>query len=282
MTERRLPSPANVGAIALNSFREAVRDRVLYVFLVFGFLVIVSGKAIGWVSVGEDIKIVRDIGLAALGFFGMLIAVFVGANLIYKEMERKTVYVVLSRPVGRGEFLLGRYIGLLAVLVLMVVGMGVLFTLYQAALVWAGAAGYSEVEGGVLPLGMLQAQFLIAWEFVLLTAIAVFFSTATTPVLSAVFTFLLYVIGHAAEWIYIFADMMVDRKDAGFSDRFVSFLLRAVYYAVPNLQTFDIRLKAVHGMHMPAGEMALALLYGTGYAAAVLLASYILMRRKPL
>lgn len=272
----------NVGAIALNSFREAMRDRILYVFVVFALIVTASSKVIGWVSVGEDIKVVRDLGLASLGFFGMLITVFVGANLIHKEMDRRTIYVVLARPVGRGEFLLGRYLGLLGVLVLVVTAMGVFFTLYQAVLVWMGAGGLVEAEGGAVPFGLVQAQFLVVCEFVLLTAIAVFFSTATTPVLSAVFTFLAYVLGHAAEWIYIFAEMMIDKQDAGLWDKLMSMVLKGLYYAVPSLDVFDLRLEAVHGGVMAGGRLLLVLVYGVSYAAAVLLAAFLVMRRKPL
>ena len=107
----------NVGVIALNSFREAMRDRVLYVFVVFAVIVMASSKVIGWVSVGEDIKVVRDLGLASLGFFGMLITVFVGANLIHKEMDRRTIYVVLVPPLR--PFLV--YLLLLLPLLLLVV-----------------------------------------------------------------------------------------------------------------------------------------------------------------
>jgi ABC-type transport system involved in multi-copper enzyme maturation permease subunit len=272
----------NVSAIAVNSFREGVRDRILYVFVVFAIAVIASGKVIGWVSVGEDIKVVRDIGLTAMSLFGVLVAVFVGANLIHREIERHTIYTVLARPVGRGEFIVGRYLGLLGLVALVTAAMGVFFTLYQAVLVWAGAEGLSGVEGGAFPLAMLRCEFLIVFQFVMLVALAVFFSSATTPILSAVFTFVAYILGHMAGWIYQFSYMILDKPHATNADTVISYGLRAFYYLVPNLETFDTRLRAVHGLDIANGEFFLILTYGALYTVMVLLGAYLVIRRREL
>jgi len=272
----------NVSAIAVNSFREGVRDRILYVFIVFAVAVIALGKVIGWVSVGEDIKVVRDIGLAAMGLFGVMIAVFVGSNLIHKEIEQRTIYTVLARPVGRGEFVLGRYFGLLGLVCTLTAAMAVFFTIYQAILVWAGASGLNEAEGGAISLPLIRVQFLIVYQFVMIVALAVFFSTATTPVLSAVFTFVAYVLGHMVNWIYSFSDMMLEKRTPTFFDHFMSWVLKVFYYLVPNLETFDMRLRAVHGLDISNTEFLLALLYGASYSAMVLLGAYLVMNRRRL
>ncbi|MBN1809251.1 MAG: ABC transporter permease subunit [Planctomycetes bacterium] len=272
----------NVVAIAANGFREGVRDRILYVFFLFALAVIASAKLIGWVSVGEDIKVVRDIGLASMGLFGVMISIFVGASLVHREIERHTIYTVIARPVGRGEFILGRYLGLLGLVCSVTAAMGLFFTVYQAVLVWSGAAGLSDVEGGAVPFPLVRAQILIIFQFVVLVALAVFFSSTTTPVLSAVFTFLAYVLGHMAGWIYRFSDMVLDKRSVTVFDRAVSLFLKVLYYLVPNLETFDIKLRAVHNLDISNFEFACVLLYGVAYSAAVLLAAYLVLRRRQL
>src|SRR2546423_9441728 len=117
--------PGRTMAIARNAFREAVRDRVLYNLIVFALLLIGSAIFIGELSGGQEIKIVTDLGLSAMLLFGVFIAIFVGVGLLYKEIERRTLYVILSKPIGRGQFLLGKYLGLCLTLLVNVAIMGV-------------------------------------------------------------------------------------------------------------------------------------------------------------
>ena len=119
-------------AVAKNTFREAVRDRVLYLVAAFGLLVLASGKIIGWVSVGEDIVVVRNVGLSAISFFGAMIALFVGTGLIQREFVGRTIYTILARPVARWEFVLGKYIGLLGTVLVSAAAMSVVFLVYLA------------------------------------------------------------------------------------------------------------------------------------------------------
>src|SRR5208283_3951625 len=100
-------------AIALNTFREAVRDKILYVLLVFGILMILVSRAIGWVSFGGENKIMTDIGLAAIWMFSGMVSIFIGTGLIYKEIDKRTIYTVLAKPAERWQFLAGKYLGLL-------------------------------------------------------------------------------------------------------------------------------------------------------------------------
>ncbi|MBP7431889.1 MAG: ABC transporter permease, partial [Candidatus Hydrogenedentes bacterium] len=117
-------------AVARNTFREAVRDKVLYVLLLFAAAAIFGSKALGWISIGQDIKIVKDLSLAAVSVFGVLIAIFVGTNLVYKEIDKRTIYTILCRPMHRWEFILGKYAGLAALLALVTAVMAAVAAVY--------------------------------------------------------------------------------------------------------------------------------------------------------
>ena len=117
-------------AVAHNTFRESIRDKVLYVLLFFAVTTILGSKVLGWISIGQDIKIIKDICLTAMSVFGTLIAIFVGANLVYKEIDKKTLYTLLAQPMKRYEFMLGKYIGLMAVIVVSLAFMTIGGTFY--------------------------------------------------------------------------------------------------------------------------------------------------------
>ena len=176
-----------VTAIARNAFREAVRDRVLYNLVLFVLLLTGASVFIGELSGGQERKVIVDLGLSAMLLFGVFIAIFVGVGLVYKEIERRTIYAVFSKPVGRGEFLVGKYFGLCVTLLLNVAVMGVGVSL---ALVY--------VKGGWDPLILTiwPAVLLIYMELMLLTSIALLFSSFSSPALSALLTFFVFIIGH--------------------------------------------------------------------------------------
>ncbi|MCX5758490.1 MAG: ABC transporter permease subunit, partial [Candidatus Hydrogenedentes bacterium] len=142
-----------VYAIAHNTFREAVRDKVLYVLLFLAGASILGSKALGWISVGQDIKIMKDISLATIQVFGVLIAIFVGTNLVYKEIDKRTLYTIISRPIHRYEFVIGKYLGMAALLLFVTVVMAGVATAYVLALgggvtasfYWAATLIYAEL-----------------------------------------------------------------------------------------------------------------------------------------
>src|SRR5260370_25105905 len=157
-----------VAAIARNAFREAVRDRVLYNLVVFALLLIAGAIFLGELSAGQEAKIIVDLGLSAILLFGVFIAVFVGVGLVYKEIERRTLYAILSKPVGRGEFLLGKYLGLCLTLLANVIVMGAAVSL---ALIYA-RRGWDPLAGHIWP-----AILLIYVEFMIFTGVALLLSS---------------------------------------------------------------------------------------------------------
>lgn len=238
-------------AVAENTFRESVRDKVLYVLLFFAAVTIFGSKALGWISIGQDIKIVKDISLAAVSLFGVLIAIFVGTSLVYKEIDKRTLYTILSQPMHRWEFVLGKYlglVGLLAVVVLVMTGV---------------SAAYVVLLGGGLDAPYFAAVLLIYCKLLLVTALAILMSTLASPILGAVIVFSAYVFGHATG---VFRDLPPQ-----FDGTAARQLLEAAYYLIPNLANFDLRAEAANGVPVSAAYVAWTIAYGALYTAALLL-----------
>lgn len=256
----RIPSWTQaVGAIALNTFREAIRDRILYVLVAFTLVLIASSRLLSLLTVGDEEKIVKDLGLSGIALSGVLTAVFVGVSLVYKEIEKRTLYTLLATPVRRSQVVVGKYCGLLCVIVLNVVLMGGALCLLVAAR--GGSAGPI-----VLALIMIVAQLSVV------TAFAVLFSSFTNPTLSALGTLAVYVVGQLA-WSF-------ELLEARVGDGIVRSVCVVVGWLTPNLDRLDIKAQAVHGLALPSGYVAAGILYGVGYTIAVLLAACLLFERR--
>ena len=278
------PVTTRVMAVARNTFREAVRDRVLYLVAAFGLLVLVSGKIVGWVSVGEDIKIVRDVGLAAVSFFVGEDRDYCPALLILREPGGRTIYTTLARPVARWEFVIGKYLGLLGTVLVSAAAMAAVFLVYLV-IVTAVAPGEGMSEAGVpsaLGLPVFQSLFLTGCELVVVTALAVFFSSISTPILSAVFTSFAYVVGQFASDIAMFADMIGPQPGVEGGSRLGAFVLMVVYRVLPNLDMMNIRSGAAHGLAVSSGQVFWTLVYALAYAGFVLAAACVLFQRRNL
>ncbi len=250
-----------IWAIAVNTFREAIRDKVLYNILFFALVVILLSVTISNLTLGQRVKIIQDVGLASMSFFGLLMAIFVGIQLVYKEIQRRTVYVLLSKPVTRFQFLMGKYLGLAVTIVVNVLLMTVPFLLILAS-----------AEGFKPSLGLAAAVFLILVELMLVTAVALFFSTFSTPTLSAMFTLGVWIIGHLS------SDLRILGAASGAPG--VKELTTAVYYLVPNLNNFNLKTEAVYGLPIAPGFVIFAVLYGILYTALLLLAATVVFRRR--
>lgn len=251
-----------VAAIAHNTFRESIRDKVLYVLLFFEAVSILGAKALGWISVGQDVKIVKDISLASVSLFGVLIAIFVGTSLVYKEIDKRTLYTIVSQPLHRYEFVLGKYFGLMALLALTTAIMGVSSALYIVLL------------GGEVDLVFWTAIVLTYWKLLLVTAFAVLMSSLSSPILGAIIVFCLYVFGHATG---VFHDLPPQ-----FDGTHAKTILEAVYYIIPNLSNFDIRSEAANGVPVDPLYVLWVLGYGTAYTALMLILAGLAFQEKDL
>src|SRR5215218_9850377 len=183
--------------VAVNVFKESVRDRVPYNLAVFAVLLISSSYLLGQLTAGQDVKIIKDLGLAATAVFGLFIAIFIGIGLVSKEVERRSVYALLTKPLSRTHFIIGKYAGLVLTLAVNVSVMTI--ALYAVLGYLTFTQGRDARAGwdapGVDPR-LLIAVALIFVQLMIVTAIALFFSTFSTPILSAAFTLGFYIAGH--------------------------------------------------------------------------------------
>lgn len=260
---RRGLSGNRIAAIARNTFREAVRDRVLYNLVLFVLLLTGCAIFIGELSGGEERRITIDLGLSAMLLFGVFIAIFVGVALVYKEIERRTVYAIFAKPVGRGEFLLGKYLGLCLTLLVNVLVMGAGLSL---ALIYVGH-GLDPVVLRIWP-----AVLLIYFELLILTSFALFFSTFSSPALSALLTFFVFIIGHFSAALKGLAASMGSTSARVF--------FTALYYLLPNLENYSFITPAAHGQLPTKGEAAGAVLYAVIYICIILSAATLIFRRR--
>jgi ABC-type transport system involved in multi-copper enzyme maturation permease subunit len=260
-------------AIAVNVFRESVRDKVLYNLVLFAILLIGASYLIGQLTAGQDVKIIKDLGLAATSIFGLFIAVFIGIGLVSKEVERRSIYSLLAKPIHRYQLVLGKYVGLVLTLAVNVTVMAAALYLVLVYISWGVAPEVIRVwDAPALDPALLKAIALILVELMLITAIAVFFSTFSTPILSAALTFGLFVAGHFSGDLRNFQEV-VDSPAA-------ARLARAVYWVLPNLAQFDVKDHVVHGVPVPAGYLAAATGYGVLYITMLLAVSMFIFSRR--
>jgi ABC-type transport system involved in multi-copper enzyme maturation permease subunit len=255
--------------IAYNTFRDAIRDKILYNLLIFALIIILGGYLLSTLTLGEQGKIILDLGLGSMNLFGVLIAIFVGIGLVNKEIERKTIYTIVSKPVARYQFLIGKYIGLVMTLfvnlVIMVVGFYCSFYLQKTGWLFLHAP---EVH---LSFGFYQAIFLIFIELMIITGVAIFFSTFTTTTLAAIFTLFIYVIGHLIGTV----------KELGAKlDPFSKGLLETVYYLLPNLEKFNIKTEVVHNISISMNYILMSTLYGILYITILLMSASLIFQKR--
>lgn len=247
--------------IARNTFREAVRDRVLYNLVLFVLLVTASAVFLGELTAGQEARTIVNLGLGAMLIFGTFIAIFVGVSLVSKEIEKRTVYAIFSKPIRRGEFIFGKYLGLcLTILVnVLVMGAGV-----SLALLYVG--------GNSLAVSIWGAIFLIFFELTILTAVAVLFSSFSTPALSALLSFFVFVIGH-------FSASLNDLAN-GLGSSFAKFFFGVIYYILPNLSFYTFRTEAAHGILPPASMIFGAIAYAAVYVGILLVITVAIFSRR--
>lgn len=252
--------------IAANTFREAVRDRVLYNLIAFALLLTGAAVLVGQISIEIERLVVINLGLTAVSLFGVVIAIFIGIGLVSKEIDKRTLYTVLSRPVKRWEFITGKFFGLTGTLVVNTVGMaiGVFVALWYVSFRHEMLAS----DGWVL-----LALYFIVLQFVIITALALFFSSFSSPLLSAVFTFALFVIGTFSEDLRGFAKM---------AHGIAGWLATGVAYIVPNFSALNIIDRVAHGQGVAAQLIGYNTAYAVVYTVAVLAGATLIFDRRSL
>jgi ABC-type transport system involved in multi-copper enzyme maturation permease subunit len=260
-------------SVAVAVFRESVRDRIFYNLVFFAVLLVGASILIGQLTAGQDVKIIKDLGLTATSIFGLFISIFVGINLVSKEVERRSVYPLFAKPIRRSEFIVGKYAGLLLTLMVNVVVMTV--ALYTVLFFLArGVPEHVQRawDAPALDPGLLKAIGMIYVDLAVVTAVAVLFSTYSSPMLSAVFTLGLYVVGQFSNDLKRL-DQIVGAPAAGV-------IGKLCYYVLPDFARFDVKLAVVHGLPVSGGYLLWTTAYAAAYVAALLFCACVIFSRR--
>ncbi|MFN3199599.1 MAG: ABC transporter permease [Bradymonadia bacterium] len=255
-----------VYAVALNTFREAIRSRVLYSIILFVIGLMLLILAAGAASLNQDVRLVKDVGMFLSSTFAVVISIFIGGSLVYKEIERKTIFTIAPKPIWRWQFLVGKYCGVMATMAVQVIIMGAAFV------------GLLTLTEGVWGVEILQAFWLVYVEVAVITAVALLFSSFSTPALSGVMTFGVFMAGRFADEL---VRVQFDRR-AGESleSTFTEQFLRGLGHVVPDLSLYNTTPYLVYDQALPQGYTLQATIYGLTYAlVALMLAAALFSRR---
>jgi Cu-processing system permease protein len=256
---------SRVGVVAWNTFREAVRDRVLYNLVFFALLMMAAAVLVGQISIGIEEMVIINLGLSAISVIGLLMAVFIGVGLVSKEMDKRTLYSLLAKPVRRWEFLLGKFGGLLLTLTVNTAAMaaGLFAALYYVKHPLERADGVA-----------LVAIYFILLKLALVVSLALLFSCYTTPLLAILFTAGLYVSGlFVREMRGLHSDKLAPAAQT---------FLRWLSYLLPNFENFDVMASAAHGRHIPGSLILHNSAYAALYCVIVLAAAAAIFSRRNL
>ena len=251
-----------IAALASNTFKEATRSRVFYILLAFAVALLLFSSAMGFMAVGSIRRVVLDMGLSTVSYFSAMTAIFVGVGLIYREIEHKTIYNILSKPVSRTVFLAGRYAGLMAVLLVNLAAMTAVLSLVLAFF------------GGFTPRVFAAAGYIYL-ELLILTAVALFFSSVTSPVVSALCTAAFYIIGHTSSAL---PDLLVPYLTSTWERR----LAVGIYHILPDLNLLSINNLVSNNIPTAHGFAIRAVLYTVLTVAILMLASALCFKRRDL
>lgn len=253
-------------AIALNTFRESVRDKVLYAFFVFACIITVLGIVLGSLSVGQELRVIEDLGLSVIAIIGGIITVFTGTNLVYKELDKRTIYVIFSKPVSSWQFILGKYLGLATCIAVVTLLMGI----FLLAILFLTEPNH-QIQFHMPYL--CGALCLVLIELLFVLAIATFFSTFSTPIMSVIFTLSLWFVGHLGSSLLELSNMA--------NNQMAKMVLSGIYWVLPDLAELTrIRLRLTY-LETPSFEILSYLLsYITAYVVLLLSLSAVVNERR--
>ncbi len=247
--------------IASNGFREVIRDRILYVIGFFAVVLALSLRLLPEISVGADGKIFLDVGLGLTSFLGAIVAIFVGTALINKEIEKRTVLILIPKPISRAELIVGKHLGLCGVLAVVI---AIMTVLYLGALTWAKIT--------FSPISLLVSQVYLLLELAVLTAVAITFGVFTSSILATLLSFGVYIIGHLSNDLLELAKLSENPK--------ITALTETIYLVVPNLERFNLKNTAVYGILPSSSELLIDAVYGIIYIVLLLTVSSLIFSRR--
>jgi len=249
-----------IWAVAVNTFKETRRNKILLNILIFAVFLILFSFIVGDWSMGHQIKVIKDIGLSAMSIFGLLIAIFIGIQLVIQELKEKTIYLIASKPIKRWEIVIGKYLGLSITLFINIILMSVAL--------WC--IGY--IMEGSFDFSLIPAIVLIYVEILLIIAFSLLFSSFTSPTLSAIYTFVIFILGHLSPFLRDYVKLYPDK---GFH-----WLIKTIYYIIPNFENLNLKLAVVEHLSIPPHFLSYGLLYGLLYISLILLITCLIFNKK--
>jgi ABC-type transport system involved in multi-copper enzyme maturation permease subunit len=247
-------------AIAINTFREAVRNKVFYLLVALGMVTALSSLVISMLTLGDKVKVLKDVGLAAIDFFSVLIAIFTGINLVFKEIDKRTIYNILSKPISRSNFIIGKFLGLALTLLVALVSMAVIFFIFLL------------ITTGTVDVKVLIYFGLLYLELLIIISISLLFSSFSTPILSSIFTITIYLIGTVTWTFNQFKDKITKPME-----KIIAYFF---YYILPNFEKFNIKNQIVLKMELDNYLILNAVAYAAVYTAALLILSILVFNKK--
>lgn len=249
-----------IKALIINTFKEASRNKVFYLLIFVGVFFALGSQVTSMLTVGDKTKVLKDTGLAAIHFFSVLLTVFTGINLVFKELDRKTIYNILSKPITRAKFILGKFLGLSFTIFTALAGMGVIFAIFL------------YLSSGELSLRLWLFYLLLFFELMILIAFSLFFSSFATPISSSIFTISIFFVGHILWSFNLFKHKIVTPV--------FKYFLYLIYYLLPNLEKFNIKSEVVNGTAIEPARVFSALGYGTAYVLGILVLTILIFNKK--
>lgn len=248
----------NIWPIAVSGFKESIHQKILYVIVIFSFIVVLATLLYKTLAINQEVKLMKDVGLASMVVLGMLIAISTGTNAISKEIDTKTIHTLLAKPISRSEFVLGKFLG---------AGMTTLFNLVIMAVGFLVIVGIVERE---TPFYLLKAIIPIGIELLILISFSMFFSTIFSQTISTIFALLLFLAGHVT-----FVLPYLIRKAEAIATKIIASVF---YYILPNLQYFNLKAQAANNIYIPVSLTLLTVVYGILYATIGLILSILVIR----
>jgi len=251
-----------IAALAVSTFRELIRSKVLYTTIFFAFAVIAIASCFGVGTIGDQGKIVKDFGLFAISFGSTMFIVVSGAALLNKELQRKTIYNILSKPVTRAQFLIGKFLGMFATTAIMVGMMAIMLL------------AFCFILEGSLDVLLLVGLVYMLLEISVICAAAIFFSAlVVTPLLSGFFTLALFLCGRSAEYLLYFVKSPEDGS-------VLATVMRCLYWGLPNLAQLNISNLLVYGKTPTFDHLLFSLCYSVSYSCLLLLLAAMIFRKR--
>lgn len=252
-----------IATIARTTFKETIRDRILLVLAVFTLLLLGTSIFLGTISLDQDSKIIIDFGLFGIFFFGVIITLFLGGSTIVRELDQRTAYTTLARPISRSWFVLGKFFGLIATLFVLTLLMSLVFCSLVA---WR--VGFHSINAS-----LIISLFYLFLEFCVLTSLVLLFSSFSSSIMSTIYGFAFFLIGHSTTTLVTLSRQFKSSA---------RYLFIALYYIFPNLEKFNTRNDAVYGLHPNGGEVILTVAYAVLYCTILLFLANQIFRKTEL